>query len=313
MGSTFKPFVYIAALEAGMTQSDILYDAPAKFPGSHPNKPWVPRNYDKKFKGKMTLRRALAQSRNLPAVKLMEQLGVARVTAVARRMGFTDELGTGLASALGVGSASLYELTAAYAALPSGGLRPTPYRIRAVYGPDGRSLWEPSPSPRRSLAPEIAYVAADMLREVVQNGTGRKAKHLPFHLGGKTGTTDDQRDASFIGFSSQLALGVWVGRDDNSPLGRYETGAKAALPIWIDVMLASSERSLPPPWPAPARIRFSEIDLKSGMLASPQCKDTSFAAFVADNVPDKLCTAEELPVDTLVNYFDTLLEGDSHP
>jgi penicillin-binding protein 1A len=309
MGSTFKPIIYIAALEAGMNQASTLYDAPAKFPGSHPKKPWEPKNYDKKYKGKMTLRRALAHSRNLPAIKLMEKLGVAPVTAVARRMGLNDELGTGLASALGVGSATLYELTTAYATLATGGLRPTPYRIRAVYGPDGRSLWDSPPSPRRSLSPETAFIASDMLREVVQNGTGRKARAIPFPIAGKTGTTDEQRDASFIGFSSQLALGVWVGRDDNSPLGRYETGSKAALPIWVDTMLASSERGIPPPWPAPIKIKFSEIDLESGMLADSQCEETTFAAFTIDNAPEATCTAEELAVERLTKHFNTLLKG----
>lgn len=291
-GSSYKPFVYLAALESGMTQARTLLDAPASYRGAARNRPWQPENYDRKHLGEMTLRKALALSRNLPAVRLMEDLGKARVDGLARKMGLDGPLGEGLASALGVGGTTLLELTRAYASLPGGGLLPEPHWIRAVYGPDGRNLW-PRPSvPRRVLTPETAYIAADMLRAVVESGTGRRARALPFPVAGKTGTTDDQRDALFLGFTSRLATGVWVGRDDNTPLGRGETGSRAALPVWIDVILASASEGPPPPLPVPQGIVFAEIDLDSGLRATEACHETGYAAFLRGSAPERECDRE---------------------
>lgn len=256
-GSSFKPFIYLAALEAGWTPDSTLNDAPATYPGATPGKPWKPDNYDHTFLGTMTLRRALALSRNVPTVRLLESIGKRPVDDLARRMGLAGPYGEGLAAALGVGGATLQELVRAYAALPTGGLMPEPYWIRAVYGPDEQNLWPPPASSRKVLDAATAATGSDLLRSVIDGGTGYKARSLGFPLGGKTGTTDDNRDAWFIGFSSRLAAGVWVGRDDNRPLGAGETGPDAALPIWIDLMAASAAEGPPPDWvmpqePAPA-------------------------------------------------------------
>ncbi len=303
VGSTFKPFVYIAALENGASQADTVLDAPAKYQGARRGEFWEPQNYDKKFKGLLTYRRALALSRNLPAVKVLEKYGMASVESVVTRLGMKSSMGQGLASALGVGSSSLYQITAAYAALPTGGMRPEPYRIRAVIDPGGENIWEQPTPPRRALSPETAYVASDMLRSVIEDGTGKRARALPFPVGGKTGTTDDQRDASFIGFSSRLALGVWVGRDDNTPIGRGMTGSVAALPIWVDVMLASSANGTPKPWPVPREITFAEIDLVSGGLAGQDCELTSFAAFAQGSKPTEPCKREKFTWQELSSYY----------
>lgn len=300
-GSAYKPFVYLAALEAGMTQAATLVDAPARYPGASPREPWEPRNYDREFLGEMTLRKSLALSRNLPTIRLLADVGKARVDAVARRLGLEGPLGEGLASALGVGGTTLLELTRAYAALPAGGLMPEPHFIRAVYGPDGRNLWPRPGGPKRVVDPGTAYVLADMLRAVVESGTGKPARALPFPVAGKTGTTDDQRDALFVGFSSRLALGVWVGRDDNSPLGRGETGGQAALPAWIDVMLASAAEGPPPPWPAPPGVSAVEIDLASGGRAGPACAETAYAAFIRGTEPTVPCGREGFQWDRLAD------------
>jgi penicillin-binding protein 1A len=291
-GSSYKLFTYLAALESGRTQAQTILDAPASYPGATPRKRWHPKNYDGKFQGLLTLRKALALSRNLPAIRLMDEVGKSGVDETARRLGLEGPFGDGLASGLGVGGASLLELVRAYAAIAGGGLLPEPYWIRAVYGPDGRNLWPAPPSPRRVLDPETAYVASDMLRAVVESGTGRKARALPFPVGGKTGTTDDQRDAWFVGFSSRLAAGVWVGRDNNTPLGWGETGAQAALPIWIDILLASANQGPPRPWPVPVGITFVEIDLASGLKAGPACAETAYAAFARGTEPKKPCDRE---------------------
>ncbi|MBI5442840.1 MAG: PBP1A family penicillin-binding protein, partial [Deltaproteobacteria bacterium] len=263
-GSSFKPFVYLTALENGWTQARTLYDGPSIYPGARPDEPWRPTNYDHTFMGRMTLRKALALSRNVPTVRLLDTVGKSKVDGLARRLGLEGPLGQGLASALGVGGASLLELVRAYSALPTGGLLPEPHLIRAVYGPEGRNLWPPPASPRRVLDPVVACIGADMLRAVVLFGTGTQARALPFPVAGKTGTTDDQRDAWFIGFSSRLTAGVWVGRDDNRPLGARESGAEAALPVWIDVVKASALDAAPPPWAVPEGAAFASIDLESG-------------------------------------------------
>ncbi len=291
-GSAFKPFTFLAALEAGQTQGTVILDSPASYPGARAGEPWQPKNYDREFLGAMTLRKALALSRNVPTIRTMERVGRTRIEALARRMGLGGPLGQGLASALGVGATTLAELTRAYAALPGGGHLPDPHAVKAVYGPDGRNLWPRPEAPQRVLDAETAYVGADMLRAVVDAGTGQRARALPFSVGGKTGTTDDQRDAWFVGFSSRLALGVWVGRDDNTPLGPGETGARAALPAWIDTMLASSAQGPPPPWPVPAGVEFVEIDLVSGLRAGPRCAQTAYAAFARSTAPARRCDRE---------------------
>ncbi len=293
-GSAFKPFVYLAALEAGQTQASVVQDAPARYRGARRGQWWTPGNYDGRFQGPMTLRRALALSRNLPAIRTLDRVGLPAVVGVARRLGLVGPFGQGLAAALGVGGTTLRELVRAYGAVAAGGLLPTPHWIRAVYGPEGRNLWPPPPAPRRAADPVDTYVLSDMLAAVVQDGTGRRARALPFPVGGKTGTTDDQRDAWFVGFSSRLAVGVWVGRDDNTPLGWGETGARAALPAWIDVMLASASSGPPPPWPVPPEVVFVEIDPVSGLRAGPTCKRTVYAAFRRGTEPVGACDLEAL-------------------
>lgn len=282
MGSTFKPFTYIAALEAGMKQSDVVVDSPMQFRGASPDKPWIPFNYDRTFKGPMTLRKALAESRNIPAIRIFEKVGKPAVEAVTKRMGLNRAMGEGLASALGVGSYNLYDITAAYASLATGGMKPTPYRIKAVYTRDGTNIWRSPPPPRRVLAPDVAYVASDMLRAVVEMGTARRALELPFLVAGKTGTTDDQRDAAFIGFSSRVALGVWMGRDDNTPIGHGETGGHAALPVWIEIMREANKPGQTPPWNAPEGVTYNLFDLTSGKAAPAEGPNTALGAFLPE-------------------------------
>jgi len=312
-GSSYKPFVYLAALEAGYSQSSVLLDAPASYPGASPRTPWAPKNYDGTFLGEMTLRKALALSRNLPTIRLLAELGKPKVDAVAHRLGLEGPLGEGLASALGVGGTTLLELVRAYAALPSGGLLPEVHFIRAVYGPDGRNLWPRPGAARRVVDPVTAYLGADMLRAVVEAGTAKSARALPFPVAGKTGTTDDQRDALFVGFSSRLAAGVWVGRDDNTPLGWGETGAQAALPAWIDLMLASAADGPPPPWPAPPGVVFTDIDLVSGQRAGPACAETAYAAFARGTEPVTRCEREGFRWQRLADRVGLVSAGGPHP
>ncbi len=259
VGSGFKPFVYAAAIDRGYTPLSIIVDEPTEFSNGENQPPYVPQNYDGKYEGPITLRHALEDSRNVPAVWMISQISPAQVVAYARRFGLTGPLQPYLSLALGATEASLIEMTSAYSVFPNQGVRMTPYLIAKVTDRDGNVLEENRPQAHDALRTDTAYVMTNLLRGVVQNGTARAALSLRWPLGGKTGTTDDYSDAWFIGFDPDLTVGVWVGHDERRPLGRAETGAQAALPIWMDVMeayLADKDRETPPRFEPPSNIVF---------------------------------------------------------
>jgi penicillin-binding protein 1A len=233
-GSAFKPLVYAKAIEHGYSQDKLILDAPVAYQRGNSIKQWQPQNYSKDFKGEITLRTALALSKNIPAVRLIEALGPAAVIEFARRLGIRTPLRSNLSLALGTSEVTLLELTAAYAVFPNAGNHIKPYGVTAITDSSGHVLWKVSRQTTVAMQRADAAVVTDMLRGVVLEGTGRKARALGRSVAGKTGTTNDYRDALFIGFSPTLTAGVWVGRDSGAPLGRGETGARAALPIWID-------------------------------------------------------------------------------
>jgi penicillin-binding protein 1A len=234
-GSAFKPFVYLAALEAGLSPLDVLDDSPVRYV-SGPGRVWEPENYDGKFRGVITLQQALEESVNVPTVRLLEQIGVARVIDLARRLGIQGSLPHDLTLALGSGEVTLLELTAAYAALANQGVRMEPVTVRYVTDQQGRLLEENIPQGRESVSPGTALTLTQMLRGVVERGTGTGARVLGRPLAAKTGTTNDFSNAWFVGYTPTLAAGVWVGHDRTRSLGADETGARAALPIWVSVM-----------------------------------------------------------------------------
>ncbi|HEY4899261.1 MAG TPA: PBP1A family penicillin-binding protein [Terriglobales bacterium] len=255
VGSSFKPYIYTAAIDQGMTPDDTVLDAPVSFPGG-PNGPWVPHNYDGKFEGVITFRRALAHSRNIPAVKVTERVGgIKTVIEYARKFGITAPLLPYLPVALGAADITLWEQTAAFTTFPNDGVRVAPRMIRKVEDYDGRVLEEDYPEVKDVVSARTARIMVDMLREVVLHGTGAAAAKLNHPLGGKTGTTNDFTDAWFVGFSPSLTCGVWVGFDEKKTLGNKETGAVAALPIWMDFMRValqgreSEDFAAPPPAP----------------------------------------------------------------
>jgi penicillin-binding protein 1A len=234
-GSAFKPFVYLAALEAGRQPDDLVDDSPLRY-ARGPGKPWEPENYDGKFRGMITLQQALEESVNVPTVRLLETVGIERVIDAARRLGIQSPLPTDLTLALGSGDVTLAELTAAYAALANGGVRMEPTAVRHVTDSQGRLVEENIPQGREAVSPAVAATLTQMLRGVVERGTGTAARVLGRPLAGKTGTTNDFSNAWFLGYAPGLAAGVWVGHDRVRSLGHDETGARAALPIWIAVM-----------------------------------------------------------------------------
>jgi penicillin-binding protein 1A len=241
-GSAFKPLVYAKAIERGYSQDRLILDAPVVYPQGPARKPWQPQNYAKDFKGEMTLRLALALSKNIPAVRLMDALGPPAVIELARRTGISAPLHANLSLALGTAEMTLLELTAAYATFPNAGNHIKPYGVTAIADASGRILWKVTRQKKVALSRADAAVVTDMLIGAVREGTGRKASVLGRSLAGKTGTTNDFRDALFVGFSPTLAAGVWVGNDSGRTLGRGETGARAALPIWIDFLKAALQK-----------------------------------------------------------------------
>ena len=234
VGSSFKPYVYTTVIDGGASPDDTILDEPVSF--ETPSGPYSPHNYDEKFEGIITLRRALAQSRNIPALKLANKVGIKSVIDYAERFGITSKLPPYLPVALGSAEITLIEQTSAYSVFPNDGVRVTPRYITRVTDYEGRVLEEDFPEVKDVISERTARIMTSMLREVVLHGTGIAAAKLPFPVAGKTGTTNDFTDAWFVGFSPTMTCGVWVGYDEKKSLGAKETGAHAALPIWMNFM-----------------------------------------------------------------------------
>ena len=278
-GSAFKPLVYAKAIETGYSQERLILDAPVVYRQGAANKPWQPQNYSKDFKGEITLRRALTLSRNIPAVRLIEALGPAAVIDFARRAGIQAPLRSNLSLALGTSEVTLLELTAAYAVFPNGGHHIKPYGVTAIADASGQILWKHTRQKKVAMPRDAAAIMTDMLTGVIREGTGRRARTLGRSVAGKTGTTNDYRDALFIGFSPTLTAGVWVGRDDGGPLGQGETGARAALPIWIDFFRAVFQDDSVTYFDRPDNIQRLYLDPKTGKTAGTPFPDAVPALF----------------------------------
>ncbi len=235
-GSAFKPILYGYAIEQGFSQNMLILDAPIIFPKAGGNASWKPENFTQEYMGEITLRKSLTFSKNIPAVRLMERLGPSSVIGFAHSLGIKSHLFPYLSLALGTSEMTLLELTSAYAVFPNRGEVITPFAITEVHDRLGRILWRAKPKKTIAMSRTGAAIITDMLHGVIMEGTGRKAKSLRQPLAGKTGTTNQYKDALFIGFSPSITTGVWVGQDSSETLGKGETGAMAALPIWIDVM-----------------------------------------------------------------------------
>jgi len=234
VGSSFKPYVYTAVIDRGAKPDDIVIDAPITFQTD--SGPYTPHNYDERFEGAITLRRALAQSRNIPALKLADSLGIRTVIEYAHRFGITSNMPPYLPIALGAADITLYEQASAYSVFPNDGVRLVPRYITKVTDYEGRVLEEDYPDVKDVVSARTARIMTSMLQGVVQHGTAIAASSMKVPLAGKTGTTNDFTDAWFVGFSPTITTGVWVGYDEKKPIGAKETGARAALPIWMDFM-----------------------------------------------------------------------------
>ncbi len=270
-GSAFKPFVYAYAIEQGFAQNKMILDAPVVYRGAQSGLDWKPENFTLEYKGEMTLRHALAVSQNIPAVRLLHSLGPLPVTQFAHQLGIKSHLASNLSLALGTSEVTLIDLTAAYAVFPNKGQRIQPYGILEVVDRQGRVIWRTKPQKRLVMARSTAAIVTNMLEGVVKEGTGRRARILGRAVAGKTGTTNEYKDACFVGFSPRIIAGVWVGQDQGGSLGDKETGARAALPIWIDFMKVALQNEPHLYFDIPDDVNPIRIDPLSGL---PQLDDT---------------------------------------
>ena len=285
-GSAFKPFAYAAAIDLGFTPTSLLLDQPVRY--EDPNsveKFYEPHNYDRKYEGWVTLRRAIEGSRNVPAVKLNEQIGPERSAEMARRLGLSGPIPPYLSIVLGAAEATLLEMVSAYSAFPNQGIRMRPYLVTKVTDRDGNLLEETHPKALSAIRADTAYIVTSLLRGVVQRGTAIRAASLGRPLGGKTGTTNDYTDAWFIGFDPRIAAGVWVGHDQKIPLGDKETGAKAALPAWLTFMEETLAERPVEDFPIPSNIVFVPVEKHTGYPAHGSGKDVILEGFIAGTEP----------------------------
>ncbi|MEK7515965.1 MAG: PBP1A family penicillin-binding protein [Patescibacteria group bacterium] len=238
-GSAFKPIVYAAAFESGtFLLDDAIRDAPISFNAGAGKPRWAPKNYDGEFRGTISVRRALAESRNVPAIRVANEVGIKDVIGLAHRLGISSELAPYLPTAIGASDVMLMEIAAAYSVFPNGGVLRTPYFLERVLDRDGKERFAHAPSESRAVSPEVAATMVEALRGPVlySHGTARKAAKLLQPVAGKTGTTNDFSDAWFIGFTPSYTIGVWCGFDDRKTLGAKETGGAVALPIFMKIV-----------------------------------------------------------------------------
>ncbi|MEO1231340.1 MAG: PBP1A family penicillin-binding protein [Myxococcota bacterium] len=295
-GSTFKPIVYATAFETKkFTPVSTCLDAPRVYRDKWTGKTWKPQNYSGTFDGEISLRRALTLSKNLCSVELIDKVGVESVRKMAQRLGVQSPLPRNLTLALGSGDVSPLEMVNTYATLADGGRRAEPIFIRKVVDPDGEILREDRSEPETVLDPKIAYQISSMMQSVVEEGTAKAVRELARPVAGKTGTTNEARNAWFIGFTPDLVAGVWVGFDDNRPLGPGETGGRAAIPIWLNTMKAALQDRPALEFVAPSDLVFALVDPDTGKLAPPEHLGARTEPFLPGTEPTELLETADDP------------------
>lgn len=284
-GSAFKPIVYALAITKGLPQNHTLLDAPLVFSGISDDKDWQPENYSNKYLGEITMRKALTHSQNTPAIRLTEQLGPLSVVQFAHKLGIRSNLEPVLPIALGASGTTLMEITAAYMVFPNRGNWIHPFGVLEVYDRKDRLIQRAKPQKTIAMAREDAAVMVNMLQGVINEGTAQKAKTIKQPVAGKTGTTNGFKDALFIGFSPRIATGVWVGNDDNTSLGKGESGSQAALPIWIDFMEEALQKMPYAYFDIPDNTVMVKIDPTSGARLNQDHGRGVNALFKASQTP----------------------------
>ncbi len=293
-GSAFKPIIYSAAMEKGFTPATIVVDSPVIY--ADENKfvnTWKPINFEQKFYGPTTLRHAITHSRNVVTIKILQKIGIKTLVNFVRRIGIDSPINEDLSLALGSSSVTPLALTTAFSIFARGGIRIPPTSIRYITDRNGNMLEENNPSPERVVSEEIAYVITNLLKNVVNQGTGKKVKSINRPVAGKTGTTNNYVDAWFLGFNPERVTGVWVGMDDYTPLGKYETGSRTASPIWLDYMKNVLKETPITDFKVPPGIVFAKVDPKTGLLAPAGHKNYIFESFIEGTEPKKYSTGKQ--------------------
>lgn len=316
-GSTFKPFVWGAALQNGMTSMSLVEDAPlayyydgkdwrrlegidentvslatAPFAQNPDFDTWVPNNFDNKYLGVITLKRALALSRNLCSVRLIDLVGPPQVVELARKVGIHSSLEPVPALGLGASVVSPLELSAAFGTFANGGVKVQSHEVVKVLDPEGKVLEEHVPSEAEAISPQLAYLTTHLMRGVVEAGTGGYARRLKRPLAGKTGTTNENRDLWFIGFTPDLVAGAWMGYDDSRSSLKDWTGGRTVVPWWTEIMGEVLQEYPPRDFPVPEGISFAAVDSDTGMLALPSCPRRSLEPFLKGTEPTAYCDAD---------------------
>jgi len=308
-GSAFKPLIYATALQQGFTPATLILDAPVVYKDEELDRVWKPENYEKRFYGIISLREALRHSRNAATVRLLEQIGVPEVVNMANHLGIQSPLSRDLSLALGSSSVTLQEITSAYGVFANQGMWLQPYKITLVKNFKGEIIEQHLFEPRQAMEQENAYLTTHMLMDVIQSGTGRRAKKIGRPLAGKTGTTNGFNDAWFVGYAPNLATGVWVGFDSVRTLGRRESGAHAALPIWTQFM-GQALRDLPVmTFTIPEGIQFAQVDTTTGYLPTKTSRHISTEVFRKGTEPVKAPPKKANPMDFF--EFDRMNSGSS--
>jgi penicillin-binding protein 1A len=300
-GSAFKPFIYTAAFDQGMTPSTVVMDTPIIFKDTLKDSTWKPRNYEEKFYGPTILRTALVESRNLVTIKILKDIGVDYAADYAINMGISSSLTRDLSMALGSSGVTLLEMVRGYGVFANNGKRADPFFIRKIVDRTGHIVEEHKPRIEQVIDPRIAYITSHLLQDVVKTGTGWRVRELGRPVAGKTGTTNDLKDAWFMGFTPSIVAGVWVGFDDLSKLGKYETGSRAASPIFLYFMqeaLAGTPVDLFSP---PDGMVFAKIDPQTGLLSKPDSKEYVFQCYLEGTSPTEY--ASEAENDTKKEFF----------
>jgi penicillin-binding protein 1A len=291
-GSSFKPIIYAAALDRKFsdpkkfyTPATVIIDSAVVFEDRVRDQSWKPKNYKETFYGPTLLREALAQSRNVVTVKILQDIGIDYAIDYARKLGITADLTRTLSLALGASGVSLFELTRAYSVFANQGFLVEPVFVLKIADRDGKVLEEAVSERRRVIEKDTAFIMTNLMESVVQHGTGQRIKALGRPAAGKTGTTNDMYDAWYLGYTPEYITGVWVGFDTEAPLGKTETGAVAAIPIWLGFMKQVLASQPVQSFQAPEGVIFAKIDAETGLLPVAESRKTIFECFKEGTVP----------------------------
>ena len=297
-GSVFKPIVYAAAISKGFSPASIIIDSPIIFKEKdHSFDKWKPVNFEKKFYGPTPLRKALAHSRNIVTVKLLQKIGVRSVIKMARSLGINSRLENNLSIGLGSSGVTLHELVSAYSAFANHGIRVESQGIRYIENRDGEILFKENQIKTQPISSGMARIITSLLESVVQRGTAKKVRSLGRPTAGKTGTTNNYIDAWFLGYTPKLLTGVWVGKDNVDPLGKNETGSRTAIPIWLDYMKSALSETPIFNFPVTTETVFAKINPDTGRLTGSEDPKGYFEIFLKDNLPNKQNSQPEIIID----------------